>query len=146
MLVLPRLYLGTIFAVSAFTKITSPNFAATLVGFLNAMAMNSGFPWYRSFLASIVIPHAGVFATLVTAGETYVAVAMLLGVTTRVAAGVAILLLANYLCAKGMLPWMPASNDAADIVLSIVVMAGAAGRTYGVDRWLHERFPNVAAF
>jgi cysteine synthase len=45
--------------------------------------------------------------------------------------------------AKGMTPWSPASNDAADIVLAIVVGFGAAGRLWGVDAVLQQRYPRI---
>lgn len=127
-----------------YAKLTSGAFSTILAGFLNAVALQQGFPWYRAFVSSVVLPHASLFAALVVLAELYVATAMLLGLTTRLAGAVAILLLVNYLCAKGMTPWSPASNDSADIVLSLVVAIGAAGRTFGLDVYLSKRFPAVA--
>ena len=144
LLVLPRVYLGVIFAVAVYGKITAPAaFTTHMTGFLNQVALQDGFPWYQAFVRGVVLPHADVFATLVIAGETFVAISLLLGVATRLGAAVAILLLLNYASGKGMLPWSPASNDWADIVLSLVVMAGAAGRTLGLDAWLHARYPRI---
>jgi hypothetical protein len=45
--------------------------------------------------------------------------------------------------AKGMTFWSPASNDAADIVLAILVGVGAAGRVWGLDAVLKRRYPRV---
>ena len=80
-------------------------------------------PAYRSFLDAVVLPHATVFATIVVVAELLVAACMLTGIATRAAAVVAIALLANYAAAKGLAPWSPASNDSADIVLALVVLA-----------------------
>jgi uncharacterized membrane protein YphA (DoxX/SURF4 family) len=147
LLVLPRLYLGVVFAVAVYAKLTAPGgFPKTLAGFLGGFAMQSGFAWYKTFLSAVVLPHIDVFAYLVIAGELTVAVCMLLGIATRAAALVAILLLANYLSTKGFPLWAPASNDTADIVLAVTVFFGAAGRTLGFDRVLHERFPNFFAW
>ncbi|HZT13690.1 MAG TPA: DoxX family protein [Candidatus Baltobacteraceae bacterium] len=144
-LLLPRLYLGVIFLAAVYSKFTIPvGFARALTGFLNSVAMQSASPAYKAILQAVVLPHAGFFAGLVELGELFVGIALLLGLVTRFAAAVAIFLLANYFLAKGLPLWSPASNDMADIVLSIVVMTGAAGRVFGLDKYLAARYPNVA--
>jgi uncharacterized membrane protein YphA (DoxX/SURF4 family) len=94
-----------------------------LAGFLSHVAAADAFGWYDRFLTAIVIPNVRVFAILIVAGELLVAASMLSGIGTRATAVLAILLLANYACAKGMPPWSPASNDTADIVLALIVFA-----------------------
>ena len=140
LLVLPRLYLGLVFAVAAWAKLSAPQgFPLVLSGFLSNVALSNGFGWYRPLVASVILPHVEVFAVLVLAAELFVAIGMLLGLLTRVAAVVAIVLLLNYACAKGLPLWSPASNDAADIVLAIVVLIGSAGRSVGLDARLARR-------
>lgn len=140
LLVLPRVYLGTIFLVAAFAKLTAPpGFATALTGYLHAVALVQGFPWYREVVRAVILPHVALFAVLVTIGEVFVGVAMLLGIATRPASALAIFLLLNYLCSKGMPMWAPASNDTADIVLALVVGIGSAGRVYGLDGLLSQR-------
>lgn len=147
LLVLPRFYLGVIFAVAVYAKLTAPGgFQKVLAGFLGGFVMQGGFAWYKAFVSAVVLPHVDIFAYLVVAGELVVAICMLLGIATRAAALVAILLLANYLSAKGLPVWAPASNDTADIILAALVFFGAAGRTLGFDRVLHERFPRFFAW
>lgn len=143
-LLLPRLFLGVIFARAVYPKLMmhGPGFAAVLPGFLQH-ELPAAHPLYQSFAQSFILPHAAVFATLVIAGELYVALAMLFGITTRLAACVAAFLLLNYMLAKGMNLWTPASNDAADIILAAVVAIGAAGRVWGIDRTLAQRWPRV---
>jgi NADH dehydrogenase len=144
---LPRVYLGVIFAVAAVGKLTARvDFAGPMTGFLTGAVVRNGHGWYAGFLRAVVLPHAHVFATLVLLGEVFVAVSMIFGLLTRVGAVVAIVLLANYLCAKGLPFWSPASNDAADIVLALVVLFSGSGRVVGLDKSLHERFPKVPFF
>jgi thiosulfate dehydrogenase [quinone] large subunit len=139
-----RLYLGLIFAVACYAKLSAPNgFTAILRTFLNVFVMQNGFTWYKQLVSAIVLPHVNLFASLVVAGELFVAIGMILGIATRAAATVAIVLLVNYLCAKGLPPWSPASNDVPDILLAVLVIVSAAGRRFGVDQILHERFPRV---
>ena len=143
LLLLPRVFLGVIFAVAVRGKLLSPvPFKTVLAGFLSQVLPNAH-PLYQSFVRTAVLPNVGVVALMVMIGELYVAIAMIFGITTRLAALVAICLLTNYMLAKGMNVWTPASNDAADIVLSIVVGVGTAGRIWGADRWLAARFPHV---
>lgn len=123
--ILPRLYLGVIFLYAGGMKLLHVSTLETQVGgFLHAVAMQSGFPWYQSFVGTFVLPHVSIFAPLIMVAELFVAVTMLAGRLTRAGAMVAIVLLANYLCAKGMLPWYAASNDWADIVLALLVIYG----------------------
>ena len=142
LLLLPRFFLGTIFAVAVFAKLKA---GSALPAMIAGFAQHAGTPIapYKAFVDAVVVPNAGLFAAMVVAGELYVAVAMLAGLTTRLAAAVAVFLLFNYMLAKGMTPWTPASNDAADIVLAIVVGVGAAGRCAGLDRFLATRWPRV---
>jgi thiosulfate dehydrogenase (quinone) large subunit len=143
-LVLPRLFLGVIFARAAYGKFTAPapGFKVILGGFLQQLLPHAS-PLYQSFAHAVVLPNLGLVAILVMTGELFVAVGMLFGITTRLASVVAVCLLLNYMLAKGMNLWTPASNDAADIILAIIVGIGAAGRVWGLDRILAERWPRI---
>ncbi|HEY4272841.1 MAG TPA: DoxX family protein [Candidatus Udaeobacter sp.] len=135
--VLARVYLGVTFLFSDHGS-RQPN---ELAGFLK-FAMKNGYSWYRSFLNAVVLPHAATFGTVVVVAEIYVGIALVLGLTTRLAACVALFLLFNYMCAKGDVPWEP-GIDQSDIILAIIVLVSGAGRILGVDRILNERFPRV---
>jgi uncharacterized membrane protein YphA (DoxX/SURF4 family) len=141
-LVLPRIFLGVIFLVAAYSKFAGGRFPNHLELFLSQM-LPSATNWYQAFARAIVLPNVSAVAILVMIGEAFVAVALILGLTTRLACALAVLLLANYMLAKGMTLWSPASNDAADIVLAIVVAIGAAGRSWGIDAVLHKRYPRI---
>ena len=137
---LPRVYLGLIFAVAVYAKYTAPHgFAAALTGFLSGVALQNGFLWYRPIVSDAVLPNVQTFAVAIMAAETVVALAMFLGLWTRVASVVAIFLLLNYASAKGLPFWSPASNDAADIVLAVLVFMGNAGLAFGLDGLLRSR-------
>ncbi len=142
-LVLPRVFLGLIFSIAWIAKITSPvPFPTALQGFLQNMLPHAH-PLYQAFAHAVVLPNVGFFAALVILGELYVSIGMLFGLTTRLASLVAVCLLLNYMLAKGMNLWSPASNDASDIVMAVVVALGAAGRSFGFDETLSKRFPRV---
>jgi uncharacterized membrane protein YphA (DoxX/SURF4 family) len=86
-----------------------------------------------------VVPHTSTFGTLVVIAEIYVGIALVIGFTTRLASCVAVFLLLNYMCAKGALPWGP-GIDQSDIVLALIILLSDAGRIFGIDKLLANRF------
>lgn len=137
-----RVFLGVIFAVAVWPKLP-PGFEYRLAPFLTGFAMQNGHPFYRAFLSSVVLPHISVFATLIKAGETCVAIGLITGTATRVAGVVAMFLVTNYMFAKGLWWWTPSSNDAADFMIALALVIGRAGRTLGIDAWLARRWPKA---
>ena len=135
--VFARVYLGVSFFFSDHGN-AQPN---ELAGFLK-FAIKNGYSWYQSLLNSVVVPHAATFGTLVVIAEIYVGIALVIGFTTRLASYVALFLLLNYMCAKGAAPWGP-GIDQSDIVLAIIILGSDAGRVFGVDKLLADRFPKV---
>jgi uncharacterized membrane protein YphA (DoxX/SURF4 family) len=137
-----RIYLGIIFLVAVGPKLTAePDFTPRLVGFLEKVALTQGHAFYRSFVEGTVLPHAPGFATLVVAAELTAGLLLLVGAATRLAALIGIVLLLNYMFAKGMWPWTPASNDGAVIMIAAAVLLAGAGRSLGVDAVLARRWP-----
>jgi uncharacterized membrane protein YphA (DoxX/SURF4 family) len=134
---LARIYLGVSFFFSDHGNARPDEVA----GFLK-YALAHGYSWYASFLNAVVISRSAMFGTLVVVAEIYVAIALVLGLTTRLAACLAIFLLLNYLCAKGAVPWGP-GIDQSDIILALIILFSNAGRVFGLDAFLHERFPKI---
>lgn len=135
--VLARVYLGISFFFSDHGNAT-PN---ELAGFLK-FALKNGYSWYQSLLNSVVVPHSATFGTLVVVAEIYVGIALVIGFTTRLATCVALFLLLNYMSAKGAVPWGP-GIDQSDIVLALIILFSDAGRIFGIDKVLANRFPKL---
>jgi uncharacterized membrane protein YphA (DoxX/SURF4 family) len=135
--VLARVYLGISFLFSDHGN-AQPN---ELAGFLK-YALRNGYGWYQNLLNSFVVPHSSTFGTLVVTAEIYVGIALVLGFTTRLATLVALFLLLNYMCAKGVLPWGP-GIDQSDIILALIILLSDAGRTFGLDKLIGRRFPKL---
>lgn len=141
LLALLRIYLGVVFLVAVVPKIAGDSaFAPLMNGFLENVGLSQGHGFYQPFLESVVMPRDELFAGLVVAGEAVAAIGLITGAATRLAGAVAAVLALNYMFAKGVWLWTPSSNDAAFLVIALVVVAGAAGRTLGVDRLLADRF------
>jgi thiosulfate dehydrogenase [quinone] large subunit len=137
LIVLPRFYLAATYLLSDHGS-GSPGEMRQLI----TRWAEVGRAWYRPFLSGVVLPHLDLFTNLVLIAEIYVGIAMLLGLTTRLAAAISIFLLLNYWFAKSSVIGIP-GVDTADLVLSVLVLATAAGRVFGIDQILHRRFPRV---
>jgi thiosulfate dehydrogenase [quinone] large subunit len=139
-LVLLRIYVGVIFLLAAWPKVRE-DFTPGLTGFLQQVALENGHPFYREFVQRVVLPNATVFAALVTWGELLVGITLVLGLVTRFSAALALVLTVNYMFAKGAWFWSSSSNDAAFALISVALLIGAAGRTFGLDALLARRWP-----
>jgi thiosulfate dehydrogenase [quinone] large subunit len=139
-LVLLRCYLGVIFLVAAAPKLQG-DFTPRLTRFLETVALQQGHPLYQDFVRRMVLPNTALVASLITWGELWVGLSLLLGLTTRLSAALALLLLVNYMLAKGVWFWQPSSNDGPLAVIAVALLIGAAGRTFGLDALLARRWP-----
>jgi thiosulfate dehydrogenase [quinone] large subunit len=139
-----RLYLSSAFLEALTDKAGPRRWSAWLhfmPGFVARLAPHAA-GWYQPVLAHVVLPHAILFAALVSIGEVAVGFGLLFGALTRLAAAGGILLTANYFLLNG-LTVADVSNDFAILVGLIVVFLSRAGRTLGVDAWLARRWPHV---
>ena len=80
-------------------------------------------------------------ATLIGWGELLVGCCLILGLGTRLAAALAFLLALNLMLAEGSWLWTPASSYASWAMMSLALLIGAAGRTFGLDAFLAKRWP-----
>ncbi|HET7027608.1 MAG TPA: DoxX family protein [Candidatus Limnocylindrales bacterium] len=140
-----RVYLGYEWLSAGWTKLTGPGSGAwvgdkagaAIVGFANGALQKAGGDhpdvtgWYASFLRDIVIPNAGLFGRLVTAGEILVGVALILGALTGIAAFFGILMNANYLLAGTV-----STNPVLIILGTLLMLAWRNAGWIGLDRFL----------
>lgn len=139
-----RLYLGVVFLVAVWPKLTAEGgFQPRLENFVRNVGLENAHDFYLPVLESLVLPNAGAFTVLIVLGELLIGLALLTGAATRLAAGAAMFLVVNYMLTKGVWFWTPSSNDAAFFFIGLTLILGAAGRSGGLDRLLHERYPRV---
>ncbi|MCP4002310.1 MAG: DoxX family membrane protein [Gammaproteobacteria bacterium] len=88
------------------------------------------------YLQSFAIPLYKVIAWILVFGELYVAIGLLLGLTTRWAAGVSLFILFNLAIGgyydASLLPFF---------ILNIIFLCWSSGQWLGFDRWLSNYFP-----
>jgi thiosulfate dehydrogenase [quinone] large subunit len=94
--------------------------------------------WY---LESFAIPLYKVVAVVVTACELYVGIGLLLGLTTRWAAGVALFILVNLSLGgyydASLIPFF---------LLAFLMISRNSGHWLGLDRGLHRKYPDSRWF
>ena len=78
---------------------------------------------------------------LIAWGELLVGCCLIVGLGTRLAGALALLLAGTYLLAEGSRFWMPSNPYASWAILSLALLIGAAGRTFGLDAFLAKRWP-----
>jgi len=136
-----RLIVGLSFLIGGQAKIASGNWGAAfeleLFDFVS-LNLENAFNFYRPFLESVVIPHAGKFAVFVAWGEFLVGLSLFLGLFTRFGAAVGLFMVLNYTFALGNGVWMP--NLETLYVWSIfTLLICSAGRAMGADQVLRSR-------
>lgn len=92
---------------------------------------------YASFLSSVVLPNASIFALLVGLGEFLSGLSVALGIAARLGAAVAVFQLLNYGLMGGWVSVFLHGIFAGLIIFGV----GFSSRTTGIDRWLNRRWP-----
>lgn len=142
-IVLLRVYTGVFFAYFGLRKITNPDFASGVSGFIGSVSENT-FGFYQGFAESVVVPNAGVFAFLVAWGELFLGVALILGLATRYAAFLGVFMVANFWFAKGQGILDAQNHDIIWMIILIVLGGLHAGRTMGLDARLSGKYKFLA--
>jgi thiosulfate dehydrogenase (quinone) large subunit len=87
--------------------------------------------WYASFLQSVVLPNAALFAYIVTFGEVLVGVALILGLLTGIAAFFGVFMNLNYILAGAV-----STNPILGFLALFLILAWRIGGYYGLDRYV----------
>jgi uncharacterized membrane protein YphA (DoxX/SURF4 family) len=147
-----RLVVGAWFIKAVWTKLVlayaggvlpypavSPRFLAFQPKRVAEFAADNPVGWYKAFLQETVLPHASVFATLQTYGEVAVGLGLVLGLFTRLAAVIGLVLALNYGLAT---QWMTFGQQGFHLLLissMIIFLVAGAGRAWGLDAVLRPR-------
>lgn len=94
-----------------------------------------------AYLRSFAIPWYRPVAYVLTVGQMFVAASMLLGVAVRPGAALALFLLLNISAGSFFNPSMPPF-----ILAAILFMSTPSGQWLGLDKRLHEKYPESPLF
>lgn len=150
-----RMVVGVWFAKSILTKLgfallggffpvpmASPRWQGVMPKLIAKYASDNPFPWYKSFLLDTVVPNSHVFATITALGEIGVGLSLLFGLLTPLGAFFGLIQVVFY----GMAVQQQSSGQQGFHVMLFLLMLtflfARAGRQWGVDARLRERYPN----
>jgi hypothetical protein len=92
-------------------------------------------------LNSYVVPHAALFALLIAAADAAAGVSLSLGVFVRLGSVIAILRALVNIAVAGRAGTDTVGYNLMLVVAAAICIATAAGRKFGIDAWLVDRFP-----
>ncbi|WCK53262.1 DoxX family protein [Aneurinibacillus sp. Ricciae_BoGa-3] len=131
---LVRLWLGYEWIVSGWEKLMG-GFNAT--GFLKGAIANAGGAhpavqgWYAAFLRGFALPNVELFDFIVPWGEFLIGVGLILGAFTTIALFAGIFMNLNF-----MLAGTTSTNPILYTIAVLLLIAGAAAYTWGLDRYM----------
>jgi len=137
-----RLFTGYEWLTAGWEKVTNPAWVGAqagtgLTGFVNgALQQTSGTHanvqlWYAWFLQNIILPAAPVWSWVVSFGELFVGVALILGIFTGIAAFFGGFMNVNYLLAGAL-----STNPFLFVFATWLVLAWKTAGWIGLDRWI----------
>jgi uncharacterized membrane protein YphA (DoxX/SURF4 family) len=145
---------GLWFLKSLFTKVTivlawgfvpvpaaTARWVVVMPKLLQKYAAENPIGWYREFLLDTVIPHSHVFAHVTAIGEVAVGLSLTLGALTLLGSFFGSLQVIFYGLA---VQHMSSGQQGFHVMLFGMMLAfffSRAGRAYGFDAWLIERYP-----
>ncbi|MBI4096482.1 MAG: DoxX family membrane protein [Candidatus Levybacteria bacterium] len=137
-----RIYVGWQWLVAGWEKVINPVWVgdkagAAITGFLNgALAKTAGAHpsvagWYADFIKAVALPNAEVFSYLVSFGELFVGIALILGAFTGLAAFFGAFMNFNYLFAGTV-----STNPTLLFFQIFIILAWKTAGWYGLDRYI----------
>ena len=145
--VVPHLLLRTLFAVfwlaAGINKVRNDWLTSDILKeiFLDRLTEMPPDAFASLFLLNFAIPLYALVAWVITLGEIYSAVGLLLGVTTRIAAGVSMFILCGFAIGgyydASLIPFF---------LLNAMFLWWASGLWLGIDRPLAKRYPRSRWF
>jgi uncharacterized membrane protein YphA (DoxX/SURF4 family) len=136
-----RLFVGAVLLKAGVDKLRGDFTSGEAVRKFVQSNLSAGTPpgFYRPFLERFVEPHPHVFAKLVAVGETLIGLCLVLGLLTKPASVLGVLLMILIgLCTKIELT---PSAPACFALLLLVIATTGAGRVLGIDRALRGKAP-----
>lgn len=137
-----RIYVGWAWLTAGWEKVINPVWTGSqagvaITGFLNgSLAKTTGAHpqvanWYADFIKTIALPNSVIFSYLVSFGELFVGIGLILGAFTITAAFFGALMNLNYLYAGTV------STNPTLLVLQVFIMlAGKNAGNIGLDKFL----------
>ena len=142
-MVLIRLFLGIFFLVQGVQFLAKSSNFPLMLTHATAGGGNftvwSGWPAFSKFLVQSIHPHAEAYAWLIIIISLLAGTMLLIGLLTRLAAFMTMLVSIFFLLATWTAPSPNFSFHAALLCMELAVLIAAAGRTFGIDRLIARK-------
>jgi uncharacterized membrane protein YphA (DoxX/SURF4 family) len=135
-----RVMMGLVFLTTWLSNLNKGLYGDGFVPFIQGWADGTDFGWYAAFLNDVIIPNADILRVvqIVTEG-LFMGVFLIIGLLTPVSAAIAWFFVVNlFLASFGTGEW-PWTYIMMGVMLAIIAVT-RAGRAYGVDVWLVEKW------
>lgn len=137
-----RIYIGWQWMQAGYEKVTSPVWVGTKAGIaiqgflLGALKKSTGTHpdvsgWYAAFIHGYVLQHAVIFSYMISFGELFVGIGLILGLFTGIAAFFGGFMNMNYLFAGTV-----STNPFMFLIELFIILAWRVAGWYGLDRFL----------
>jgi len=136
-------FLGFQWFSAGIEKLLDPNFAGALPKTLGFFASQNPSGWMVSLINNYFIPQAGVFAVLVSWGETLGGLALMLGLLTNLALLGLIFLNSVFFLAAG---WTGPSTLGLNLLmgfLEVVLLLASGSKYISFDEMIAQKFPRI---
>lgn len=108
----------------------------------SSLENDRAFSFYAPFLRNVVLANVGLFTFLVSWGEFLVGISVFSGTITRLGSAGGMFLMLNYILRQASTLENPFTGPPLWFILLAVLMITASGRVFGVDQYLHKKWPN----
>jgi thiosulfate dehydrogenase [quinone] large subunit len=112
-----------------------------MVSFLSHQK-EQAFAFYRPFIEKVIIPHNVIFADLAKWGELGIGLGLITGTATRLTGFLGVVMILNYMWAKGQPFCLPTSHDTLFVLILVTLSTVGAGRVLGIDYFLAKEYPS----
>jgi uncharacterized membrane protein YphA (DoxX/SURF4 family) len=135
---LARILTGALFFALGYGKATGKFVHGGLAKSAQEMA-RTAWPFWGSFLRTVVVPQANLFGWVVAIAELLLGVALLLGFFTRIAAAAGVLFLLTILLGQSYVPgspwqeWITAGLTTKFALLLLLLLSAAGHGAWGLD-------------
>jgi len=139
-------FLGFQWFMAGIEKLLDPNFAGALPKTLVFFASQNPYSWMAGLINNYFIPQAGIFAVLVSWGETLGGLALMLGMLTNLALLGLIFLNSVFFLAAG---WTSPSTLGLNLLmgfLEAVLLLSSGSKYLSLDEIIISKFPKLKRF
>lgn len=150
---LVRIIIGAVWINSGLEKLLNPDFPQQFAQSLKAGGfVSQAPPFFQSFMQSVVVPNAELFAQITRVVEMSLGVALILGLLTNLAAIGSILMSINILLSQGGVSFGGGLGapqfltvNVIVAVISLIVLFSPAAKALSLDSPVAKRSPGLSA-